>query len=43
MSLTPINKKTELEQAIHEAKTHQYANEYDSLEDFRKDLYSDED
>lgn len=40
MSLTPINKKTKLEQAVYEAKTHQYANEYDSLEDFRKDLYS---
>lgn len=32
--------KTELEQAVHEAKNHQYADEYDSLEDFRKDLYS---
>lgn len=32
--------RTELEQAIHEAKNHQYADEYAFLEDFRKDLYS---
>lgn len=38
--LPPSVGRTELEQAIHEAKNHQYADEYDSLEDFRKDLYS---
>lgn len=40
LPFTPRVERTELEQAIHEAKNHQYADEYDSLEDFRKDLYS---
>lgn len=36
----PSVERTGLEQAVHEAKNQQYADEYDSLEDFRKDLYS---
>lgn len=37
---TPSVERRGLQQSIHEAKNHQYADEYDSLEDFRKDLYS---
>ncbi len=37
---TGSSNRSELEQALYEAKHHQYAGEYDSLEDFRKDLYS---
>lgn len=40
---SPSNDRTELEQAVYEAKHHQYAGEYSSLEEMRKDLYSDED
>ena len=43
LPFTPSVGRTELEQALHEAKNHEYADEYDSLDDFRKDLYSDED
>lgn len=35
--------RTELEQAIHEVKNHEYAGEYNSLEEMRKDLYSEDD
>ncbi|PAK98067.1 damage-inducible protein J [Lactobacillus kefiranofaciens] len=35
--------KSELDIALDQAKNHQYAGEYNSLEEFRKDLYSDED
>lgn len=38
-----LKSKSQLEQAIYEAKHHQYAGEYNSLEEMRKDLYSDED
>ena len=43
LPFTPSVGRTELEQAVHESKTHQYADEFDSLEDFRKNIYSDED
>ncbi|KRO12576.1 hypothetical protein IV62_GL001449 [Lactobacillus helveticus] len=40
----PSTGRSELDQAVYEAKHHQYAGEYNSLEEFRKDLYSpDED
>lgn len=43
LPFTPNIGRTELDQALYEARHHQYAGEYNSLEDFRKDLYSDED
>lgn len=43
LPFTPLLGGTELDQAVYEAKHHQYAGEYDSLEEMRKDLYSDAD
>lgn len=44
LPFTPSTGRSELDQALYDAKHHLYAGEYDSLEDFRKDLYSkDED
>lgn len=43
LPFTPSVGRTELDQAVYEAKHHQYAGEYSSLEEMRKDLYSDED
>ncbi|TGY16868.1 hypothetical protein [Lactobacillus intestinalis] len=40
LPFAPSVERTGLEQAVHEAKNQQYVDEYDSLEDFRKDLYS---
>lgn len=42
LPFVPSTGRTELDQALYEAKHHEYAGEYNSLEDFRKDLYSDE-
>lgn len=44
LPFVPSTGRSELDQAVYEAKHHQYAGEYNSLEEFRKDLYSpDED
>ncbi|TSO26320.1 type II toxin-antitoxin system RelB/DinJ family antitoxin [Lactobacillus sp. LL6] len=43
LPFTPSVGRSELEQAVYEAKHHQFAGEYKSLEEMRKDLYSDED
>lgn len=44
LPFAPSTGRSELDQAVYEAKHHQYAGEYNSLEEFRKDLYSpDED
>lgn len=44
LPFTPSISKSELDEALEQAQNHKYAGEYDSLEDFRKDLYStDED
>lgn len=43
LPLTPSAGRSELDDALYQAKHHQYAGEYNSLDDFRKDLYSNED
>lgn len=40
LPFTPSTGRSELDQALYEAKHHQYAGEYNSLKEFRKDLYS---
>lgn len=40
LPFTPSVGRSELEQALYEAKHHKYAGEYNSLEEMRKDLYS---
>lgn len=38
LPFAPSIGRTELEQAVYEAKNHEYAGEYNSLEEMRKDL-----
>lgn len=40
LPFTPGVGRSELDKALEQVKNHEYAGEYDSLEDFRKDLYS---
>ena len=40
LPFTPSVGRSELDKALEQVKNHEYAGEYDSLEDFRKDLYS---
>ncbi|NRO20780.1 hypothetical protein IMAU60206_01268 [Lactobacillus helveticus] len=43
LPFAPSAGRSELDRAVYEAKHHQYAGEYNSLEEFRKDLYSPDD
>lgn len=43
LPFTPSVGKSELDQALYDTRHHNFAGEYNSLEEFRKDLYSDED
>ena len=40
LPFTPSVGRSELDKVLEQVKNHEYAGEYDSLEDFRKDLYS---
>lgn len=42
LPFTPSIGESELDQALYDTRNHNYAGEYNSLKDFRKDLYSDE-
>lgn len=44
LPFTPSVGRSELDEALEQVRNHEYAGEYNSLEDFRRDLYSpDED